>query len=117
MKPKTFDISVDQAEDGVLVRMVGSCTMEYSGTVGQALIKVVDQSTKPIVVDISKLDFIDSGGLGGLIEAYLRCRRLNRSFQLAAPQPRIQQMLALTRLTDLMPIQTTVPQATPGSAS
>lgn len=109
MTTRPFKIQVDQADEGIVVRMVGSCTMEYSDQVGRTLQEALDASDRALVVDISELDFIDSGGLGGLIEAYLRCRRMNRTFELASPQPKIKQMLALTRLTDLMPIRGAAP--------
>lgn len=95
-----------QREDaGVLVRLIGSCTMEVASQVGTCIEKLASEPTRMIVVDLADLDFIESSGLGGLVSGYVRCRRRGIEMRLLSPRPAIRKILVLTRLDQVFPIR------------
>jgi anti-sigma B factor antagonist len=106
-----FRIEVTTQPDGALVRLIGSCSMEHALELTERLICLASELHPLVVLDMSELDFIESSGLGGIIAAYLRCRKRNADLRLVAPKPAIQRILRLTRLTDLFSIYDSAEQA------
>ncbi len=86
------------------VQLIGSCTMEVADQVRTCLERAAAEPTRSLDVDLSELDFIESCGLGGLIAAYVRCRRRGIDMRLIAPLPQIRKILAITRLDQVLPI-------------
>ena len=66
---------------------------------------------KILVIDLSELNFICSLGLGSIVAAYLRARKLGMPTRLVGPRPEVMDVLALTKLDTLMPVYGTVGDA------
>jgi anti-sigma B factor antagonist len=59
--------------------------------------------TKPILLDVSGVPYMDSGGLGSVISAFVSCQSASRPFGLFGISERIQQLLDVTRVNGLIP--------------
>jgi anti-anti-sigma factor len=71
-----------------------------------------DRAAVSIVVDLSSVSFIDSGGLGALVDLYGRVRRGNRRLAVVAPQGTAAAVLLnLSGLQTRMPIFPTLEAA------
>lgn len=99
-----LDIQVEQGPGYSVVRLAGSATMDVAGELRERLIELISASSPRLVLDLSGLEFISSVGLGGIIAAYLRCRRHDGAVQIVAPQPAIVDLLAVTKLDKLFSI-------------
>lgn len=76
--------SVDERDGAVVVQLTGELDLYNAHAVRDELFAVAARGPDRVVVDLSAVTFIDSTGLGALIEA--RTRLTNRSaFLLAAP--------------------------------
>lgn len=106
-----FSMSVERRPDAAIVCLCGSCTMEVASTVGERLVSQITPTTRLLVVDISKLDFLESAGLGGLVAGYLRIRRNRGDLRLVQPQSAIMALLEMTRLTQLFRVCDSVEEA------
>src|SRR5690606_32278084 len=60
------------------------------------------QSDLPVVLDLSQVTFIDSTGLGVLVQAKQRIEAAGRSMKVRDPQPRVQRVLELGGLLDYL---------------
>lgn len=58
-----------------------------------------------VVIDLSKVDFIDSAGFGLLLVANDHAARAGKTLSLRKPQPHILQLLELGDFGRLMPIE------------
>jgi anti-anti-sigma factor len=58
---------------------------------------VLQASSLPAVIDLSKIDFLDSSGLGALVQLAKQCTDAKRSFQLVG-NSRVTQTVKLVRL-------------------
>ena len=58
---------------------------------------VLKTSTSPAVLDLSKIDFLDSSGLGALVQLAKQCTDQKRSFNLVG-NSRVAQTIKLVRL-------------------
>src|SRR5262245_55437706 len=112
-----FRIEVAIVPKGAVVGLSGSCSMECAAELTQQLVGLASEPHPVLVLDLSGLDFIESSGLGGIVAAYLRCRRRNADLRLVAPQPNIRRILDLTRLTELFRVFDSVEDALSGRAT
>ncbi len=69
------------------------------------------QTNKPsIVIDLSKIDFIDSSGLGALVQLAKKCTESKRSFAVVG-NARVVQTVKLVRLEDFLHLVDDLPTA------
>lgn len=62
---------------------------------------VLKTSSSPAVFDLSKIDFLDSSGLGALVQLAKQCTDQNRSFHLVG-NTRVTQTIKLVRLEEFL---------------
>ena len=115
MKPssaaESFKIEREGRGTTTVAKLVGSACMMASEELKEQLLELVEPPCRLLVLDLSKLEFISSEGLGGIIAAHLRCRRHQGSVVLVKPCGDIFDLLAVTNLDSLFPIYDTVEQA------
>jgi anti-sigma B factor antagonist len=70
-----------------------------------------------LIIDMSALDFIDCSSLGALLRVQGQARAGGRDVVLAAPQPHVQRLLALTGTDEAFCVQASVAAAVAGIAS
>ena len=76
--------SVDRNRDAVVVTLAGELDLYNAHEVRDALLDECEREPKRLVVDLSRVAFIDSTALGVLIEARAKLAN-HRAFLLAAP--------------------------------
>src|SRR5688572_11260193 len=70
----------------------------------QAVVNLVSDGNKDIIIDLSGVTFMDSSGFGTLLGATKRLRPLGGGLHLVGPNNTIQRMLRLTHLDSIMRI-------------
>ncbi len=86
---------------------------------GKQLRDVLDAAAKTasyLVVDMSRLGFMDSTGLSVLVDMYKRLDKRGGSLALAAPQPIVAKVLAISGLDRVLKVHASVAQAVATSA-
>jgi anti-sigma B factor antagonist len=63
------------------------------------------------ILDLTDVPFMDSTGLGEIINFYTLCQRSNGRVVLAAPSPRVADLLHMTRVDTILTIAPTVDAA------
>ncbi len=77
----------------------------------ERLIELIDGGARNVVVDLGKVDFLDSTGLGVLVGALKRVRSHDGDLRLACSRPRILKVFEITDLTKVFPISPSVDEA------
>jgi len=72
-----------------------------------------DQKTL-YIFDLTDVPYIDSAGLGMLVSQFTRCQGRGVRLVLAGVNPRVLQLLQITRLNNLLPMAATVEEAEGG---
>ncbi|MEB3156836.1 MAG: STAS domain-containing protein [Cyanobacteriota bacterium] len=67
-------------------------------------------SSLPLVIDLSKIDFIDSSGLGALVQLAKDCNQTKNKF-LVVGNARVVQTVKLVRLEEFLHLQPDLPTA------
>ena len=71
---------------------------------------VLQASALPAVFDLSKIDFLDSSGLGALVHLAKQCTDAKRRFQLVG-NSRVTQTVKLVRLGEFLHLVNDLPTA------
>lgn len=77
----------------------------------QTLERALSDDKGHVIVDFSRINYIDSTGIGELVGYLGRFREFNRELILVNPSPRILKLLEVARLSDLFPIYESVEAA------
>jgi anti-sigma B factor antagonist len=99
-----MDIKVRKAEDVAIVDFNGRLAIGVSDTILPRIIgEILGDGSKKILLNLSDMDYIDSNGLGELVQAFREAQRRGASLRLLKPQDRVAKTL---RLTNLLPMFT-----------
>ena len=96
-------IQSDLADDGTAtVTLLGEVDFTNADEIAEGIRTAVCEWQPSIVrVDLSKALFIDSTGLGALIEGYQACAAEQCTFMVVNPRPNFRRVLAVTGLAEL----------------
>ena len=64
----------------------------------------------PFIIDLTKIDFLDSSGLGALVQTAKQCKNLKLGFSVVG-NSRVAQTIKLVRLGDFLNLQPTLEDA------
>ena len=64
----------------------------------------------PFVIDLSKIDFVDSSGLGALVQTAKECKKSKLAFSVVG-NSRVAQTIKLVRLGDFLNLNSTLDDA------
>jgi anti-sigma B factor antagonist len=101
-------VSVDEAGDGLVVRLAGDLDLYNVEQVKAALAATVDRRPERLVVDLEAVEFMDSTALAALVEAR---RAHGAGFRLAAAQPEVRRALEVSGLDRHLDARDTVDEA------
>ena len=101
-----------RTEGDVTVLDVGGEVDVYTAPkLREKLVELVSDGHYSIVVDMTKVEFLDSTGLGVLVGGLKRVRSHNGSLELVCNQERILKIFRITGLTKVFPIHDTLEEA------
>ena len=99
-----------------IFELQGSLDIATSPTVRAALLDAAQRGQHRIVVDLSRLDFIDSTGLGALIGSQRRAKENGGEVRLVVREGQILRLLRITGLLTVFGVFQTLDDALAGSA-
>lgn len=76
-------------------------------TFRKVLSKCVDDGPKHVVLDLSQIDFVDSSGLGALVQLAKKAQSAEGTLQIVT-NPRVTQTVKLVRLEQFLSLQPSV---------
>lgn len=95
----------------VTVRQVGSVSVvDLSGkiTIGEGdvvlkdkVIEILDGGRSQILLNLEKVTYMDSAGIGELVACYKRCREKGGMMKLLKPSGKVYDLLQLTKLEEV----------------
>ena len=89
---------VRKAENAIVVSLHGEVDLHSSPDVHQRLLAVAAQAPRLLVVNMSELRFIDSSGVGVLVDVFRRMRTYGGRMALAGAVPRVRSVFEITKL-------------------
>ena len=107
----TIDVSTARNGEVQLFALGGSLDIATSPSLRAALLEAAEHGKHDIVVDLSKLEFVDSTGLGALIGAHKRATEKDGSVRLVAQEGQILRLLRITGLLGVFAVYPTLEDA------
>jgi len=109
--------SFEQHDEFVVARLPASLSLANATAVRSRLERHIQDESAELIVDLSAVEFIDSSGLAALLATCRAARSWGGDIVLAGPQPRVQALIELTRLDDVVDVVTGVTEASGRLAS
>jgi serine/threonine-protein kinase RsbW len=107
-----MDIEIKTMEGPLAVVVLGGDMDLYcAGHVRDCAKEHWDKRKDALIIDMARLDYIDSSGIGTIIKLFAEARERGLGFYLAAVPPNIYKVMELTKLIGFLPICDTVPEA------
>src|SRR5258708_1265648 len=101
MQPATLDIEQQSSGNGLLIaRLKGKLSLE---TVSGFLQQLRPIDSAKLVLDMSGVSFLDSAGVGALVQIFVHRRVKSQSFALAARTPQGHPRLPVARFGERVP--------------
>jgi anti-sigma B factor antagonist len=97
--------------DCAVLRVVGEVDVFTAPVLRERIAELTGKGAVHIIADLSRVDFLDSTGLGVLVGALKRVREHGGSLTPVINSERILHILRITGLTSLLPPQPSVPAA------
>ena len=103
----------DREQDGIIVlepkgKIMGG---PDASLLHDKLYEFIEQDKKKVVIDLSRVDWMNSTGLGILISGYTTLRNTNGELKLASVTDKIQSLLTITKLVTVFEAYDTVDEA------
>jgi len=107
------DLSLSTRPEGdkTVVEVGGEIDVYPAPRLREQLVDLVAEGKYHLVVDMEKVDFLDSTGLGVLVGGLKRVRAHDGSLRLVCTQERILKIFRITGLTKVFPIHDSVEDA------
>jgi len=107
-----MNISVRKEKDVAIVDFEGRLAVGVGDTVLPNVInELLEEGVKKILLNLSDMDYIDSNGLGELVQSLKRSRNQGASLRLLKPQDRVAKTLRLTNLLPMFSVYDTEAEA------
>ncbi len=90
--------------ESLIVRVTGEIDLRHSPKFHQALIELCAEQPRRMLLNMSQVNYIDSSGIGTLVEIFRRLNSQNGELVLVAPSERVRNVLDITRLLDFFRI-------------
>jgi anti-sigma B factor antagonist len=87
-----------------IIALEGEVDVYTAPQLKQQIINILESGAKELVVDLTKVDYLDSTALGVLIGGLKRMREVDGNMVLICPSPRIRRVFEITGLDKIFDI-------------
>lgn len=94
-------------ENYQLFRLTGLLDAFSEPTFRKVMGKCVDEGPKNLILDLSKIDFVDSSGLGALVQLFKKAQTDGGTMQIVT-NPRVTQTMKMVHLEQFFSLRETV---------
>jgi anti-sigma B factor antagonist len=98
-------------DKAAVVKLAGEIDMSHSPGVHQSLVEVLETRPTRLVIDLADVSYMDSSGVGILVDALRRVRVSGAKLALVGVAPRVLSVLQITKLDQFFEMYQTVDEA------
>jgi anti-sigma B factor antagonist len=97
-------IDTEHEAGRIVLRIIGDLDLETAPRLASHTEPILEAGTGGLVIDLSRVTFIDSSGLSALIRLTQRMGAANRPFQIIKPPPLVGKVFEITGLNQILPL-------------
>ncbi len=109
-----FRVDVRSERGATVIAVSGELDLASSPMLEERLEEVFGSDASLVILDLRKLDFMDSTGLSVLIKAHQTAEQAERQLYLVKGPPQVQRLLSLTGVGERLSVVETTEDALPG---
>ena len=100
------EFSVDEHQEGgaAIIAVTGELDLRTSPQLEKALGRAFDAGAELVILDLRRIEFMDSTGLRVLLSAHQRAHESGRRFALVRGADQVERVLTLTGVRDLLTV-------------
>ena len=106
-----MELTRKRVEETNVVHVNGSLTVATAQEFFSQMVSYLEGGDSNFLLEMSSVDFVDSTGLGTIVRLAKRVREAKGELRVCDPQPKILELLELTRLDKILPIFKTQEEA------
>lgn len=110
-----FNVEVESSGEGIdTFAITGELDQATAGELREPIDKAIENGTSAVVIDMTRCGFIDSTGLGVIVEAWKKLQERNGTearFAICCPEPEVRRLLEVTGLDQAIAIRDTREEA------
>ncbi len=106
-----LDVRVEREPDATVVRLAGEVDLRTSPQLRGRFLELFDERPSRIILDLTHVDYIDSSGVGTVVELKRRAMRSESKVVLVGLQPRVRSLFEITRLDKFFTITHSIDEA------
>jgi anti-sigma B factor antagonist len=104
-----MDIQTEQHQDKSIIKLdMGTIQGPEASQIQNTVLDFIQNGSKVIVIDLSKMDYITSWGIGTLIHALTTCTNRNVNYYLTGVNEKILNILQKVKLDKIFTIKESV---------
>ena len=113
--PGKMKIALEPRAGGVAVaRFTGRLDFTSTPEARDQFASAIAADHRKLIIDLSKVEFVDSAGLGSLIGGMRTARQAGGDLRIANPTEQVKMLLSLTSLDQVLKIHPTIEEALVG---
>ena len=86
----------------VILELIDELTVDTETDLKNAVRRQLDAGRRHLVLDLSRVPYVDSCGLGTMVQAYVSAHRQGGSVRLMNMNAKVRQLLTVTRLLTVL---------------
>ena len=94
-----------------IVQLAGEVDLHHTPAVHKALVGVCEKKPQQLVIDMAEVSYLDSSGIGVLVEVFRRMNASGGQFKLSGVVQRVRSVFEITRLDKFFKMYPTVAEA------
>jgi len=102
-----FRVDVHRHGQATVITVSGELDLASGGALEEEFLRVAESDAPQVVVDLRKLEFMDSTGLSILVKAHQRAQEAGQRFGLVRGSQQVQRLLSLTGVAERVPFADT----------
>lgn len=87
-----------------VVTVTGDIDLHRSAALQQSLLGLMDEKPTKVIVDLSRVPYMDSSGVASLVKLLSRTRKLGVALVLLSPSEKVRSIFEITRLNSVFTI-------------
>lgn len=111
VKNANLKTSVENVSEVPVLKVAGEIDLYTSPDFKSAIISIIDSGAKDIIIDLTDVSYMDSGGFGVLLGAVRKVKPLGGSINLVGCGENIRRILSITRLDTIFKLFESVDEA------
>ena len=89
---------IQKSPEGSIVVLSGDIDLRQSPTLHAALVEIVGERPRRMILDLSEVPYMDSSGVGTLVEVFRRVSAYKGKMVLFGLNPRVRSVFEITKL-------------------